>query len=522
MNEPRYVFGPIRGTGGFGVVREARMTRGDGSSSVAVAAAPSSSGDSEGADSNNTAAQTVMVAVKEIPPKKVDLESKRLVREVDILGMLSVGMTHPCVLRLLDAYVTMQGNDGFSVNLVMPLYSGDLHQFAKEIHKAAALAQQEQQQNISPSPALAALQYNSQVARVLAFRTIAGLAYVHSCKLVHRDMKPDNIMITIDRVNPNNSEAVVGDFGLARAVSPTETFYTCTRQYRPPEVVTNTAKGNSSMDIWSLGCVLFELVTGVHLFQVPSARDRENNWVPALASQQLEAMLDVFGTPSIQEIPFVAGANVQTYLQKTRQRPSEVKPRFEREFRLACSPEDKAAWFSLINACLQFVPDKRATAEQLLRHDLFAQHGMYVVNGEQSPEQRQKFNVEPTLVIQAPPARVYRGGSTRDDIRSNKETILALVRRIHDHMFPRAVAGVGTSDDAGTQQLVFPNPTTMRVGQWFGNVEAVLADPEGALDGALEAMRMTADLTPAEKMDLENIAAFCRLRLEEDKGLVQD
>ncbi len=60
----------------------------------------------------------------------------------------------------------------------------------------------------------------------------------------------------------------------------------------------------------------------------------------------------------------------------------------------------------------------------------------------------------------------------------------------------------------------FPNPRTNRVGQWFGNVEAVLSDPEGALDGALEAIRMTEDLTDDERKDLENIADFCKARLE--------
>lgn len=562
MCEPSYRIGRGLGNGGFGVVYEAKMT-------VVDERLMNSNENPESEDA--PVALTQSVAIKEIPPKKVDLESKRLVREVDILGMLSVAPCHPCVLRLVDAYVNMQGQDGFSVNLVMPLYNGDLHQFAKEIHRAAHTErniqnylsnphlQQSHPQGGPPSvPAGYGLRYVSEVARVLAFRTVAGLAYIHSCQLVHRDMKPENVMISIDRQNPVNSQAVVGDFGLARAVSPTETFYTCTRQYRPPEVVTNTAKGNSSMDVWSTGCVFYELVTGVHLFQVPSARDRENNWVPALASQQLEAMLDVFGTPSAQDIPHIAGTNVQTYLQKTRPRPSEVRARFEREFKLICSPEDKENWFNLINSCLQFVPDRRPSAEQLMRHTLFSSAGLYCLNPNDAPL-AEHLRRNARLIIEAPPPRVYRGGATRDDIRSNKETILALVRRIHEHMFPpyqqinnsnvnnnnnnnkqvdgqddsaaAAEAAVlvtnneststndvndnNNNDEGSVVTLEFPNPTTVRVGQWFGNVEAVLSDPEGALDGALEAIRMTDDLTVDERIDLENIASFCRTRLEE-------
>jgi serine/threonine protein kinase len=546
--EPHYQVGRPLGNGGFGVVYEAKMITGAQQQNQAATRA-------DGSTSSSVPNQ--LVAIKEIPPKKVDLESKRLVREVDILGMLSVAPCHPCVLRLLDAYVNMQGHDGFSVNLVMPLYHGDLHQFAKEIHRAAHLEKSIQNYNNNnnnnnnqgpppqaPQPGFS-LKYVSEVARVLAFKTIAGLAYIHSCHLVHRDMKPENVMITIDRSNPYNSQAVVGDFGLARAVSPTETFYTCTRQYRPPEVVTNTAKGNSSMDLWSTGCVFYELVTGVHLFQVPSARDRENNWVPALASQQLEAMLDVFGTPSVQDIPHIAGSNVQTYLQKTRPRPSEVRNRFEREFKLICSPQDKENWFNLINSCLQFVPDRRSTAEQLIRHDLFTSAGLFVTSPNDVEQIPQHVLQNARFVIDAPAPRVYRGGSTRDDIRSNKETILALVRRIHEHMFPPFEDGMqentgnnnadengnnnnnfdggeGGNDGDDGSALVFPNPTTIRVGQWFGNVEAVLSDPEGALDGALEAIRMTDDLTPAEKMDLENIAKFCKARLDEERNLAQD
>src|SRR3989338_8162764 len=129
MFEPQYKIGRCLGNGGFGVVDEAKMT---------VTRYDESNINNQNPESEDAPVATVQsVAIKEIPPKKVDLESKRLVREVDILGMLSVSPWHPCVLRLLDAYVTMQGGEGFRVNLVMPKYNGDLHQFAKEINRAA-------------------------------------------------------------------------------------------------------------------------------------------------------------------------------------------------------------------------------------------------------------------------------------------------------------------------------------------------------------------------------------------------
>eukprot|EP00919_Chromeraceae_sp_WS-2016_P046664 GHVR01110757.1.p1 GENE.GHVR01110757.1~~GHVR01110757.1.p1 ORF type:complete len:269 (+),score=44.17 GHVR01110757.1:79-885(+) len=104
----------------------------------------------------------------------------------------------------------------------------------------------------------------------IIYQLLKSLKYMHSGELLHRDMKPSNILL--------NSECLVkvADFGLARSVASAEvndtgtnpvlTDYVATRWYRAPEILLGSTKYTKGVDMWSLGCILGELLTGKPVF----------------------------------------------------------------------------------------------------------------------------------------------------------------------------------------------------------------------------------------------------------------
>jgi serine/threonine protein kinase len=266
--------------------------------------------------------------------------------------------------RLRDYIQEIHANDPFNIHIVMPLMKSDLHQFCRQ----------------EPSPLNAQqAEFSSQVAVVFAFHMCFGLDYLHKCNIVHRDLKPENILIQIDHSNAYKSTAVIADFGLARDTTVEEVFYICTRHYRPPEVITCTSKGEASIDVWSLGCILYELVTGRTLFQLHTALNEDGRWEGTRASVQLERILDIIGTPSHDDVRnLMPPSNAQTYLLKTLARPSVLRERIIENWRLsATSPQHRELWVDLILSCLQFFTGKRSTAEELCKHRLFQEFNVH-------------------------------------------------------------------------------------------------------------------------------------------------
>lgn len=91
------------------------------------------------------------------------------------------------------------------------------------------------------------------------------LKYIHSGGLIHRDLKPSNILID------SECKIKLADFGLARLATDIDEFtvmtdYVATRWYRSPEILLGSPIYNNSVDMWSVGCILGEMVLCKSIF----------------------------------------------------------------------------------------------------------------------------------------------------------------------------------------------------------------------------------------------------------------
>jgi serine/threonine protein kinase len=97
------------------------------------------------------------------------------------------------------------------------------------------------------------------------YQILRGLKYIHSANVLHRDLKPGNILINA------NCDLKICDFGMARTMTSTDssnfmTEYVVTRWYRAPELLLNACEYTGAIDVWSVGCIYMELLTHQPLF----------------------------------------------------------------------------------------------------------------------------------------------------------------------------------------------------------------------------------------------------------------
>ncbi len=106
--------------------------------------------------------------------------------------------------------------------------------------------------------------------KVLMYQIVRGTAVLHSKRILHRDLKPQNILVD------NSGIIKVADFGLARQYTIPIKKYTheiVTVWYRAPEILLGSTEYTTAVDIWSLGCIMAELYTDEPLFPGDSEID---------------------------------------------------------------------------------------------------------------------------------------------------------------------------------------------------------------------------------------------------------
>ncbi|GMT04082.1 hypothetical protein PENTCL1PPCAC_26256, partial [Pristionchus entomophagus] len=130
----------------------------------------------------------------------------------------------------------------------------------------------------------------SEYVKSFCFQLLQALAYCHTHRVIHRDLKPQNILVD------NAGSVKLADFGLARCFSIPSRVYThevVTLWYRAPEVLMGTRYYSTAIDIWSLACIFAEMATGNAIFEGDSEID------------QLFKIFKVLGTPNSKNWPGV-------------------------------------------------------------------------------------------------------------------------------------------------------------------------------------------------------------------------
>ncbi|KAF0695402.1 Aste57867_13751 [Aphanomyces stellatus] len=270
------------------------------------------------------------VAIKKIPQAFRELlDTKRILRELSLLRQLR----HPHLIRLWDILRPSRCLEMEDIYLITDLMETDLH---RVIHSTQTLSDQH--------------------VSYFMYQIFRALKYLHSANIFHRDLKPSNILLT------TQCEVKICDLGLARSLETREpihanlTEYVVTRWYRAPEILLDGSRYGASVDMWSAGCIMAEMLGRKPLFPGSSTVN------------QLGKIFNVLGTPSPEYVDKLIKPAAQRWVQKQTYRPALS---FSELY-----PQTNVQALDLLSRLLTYDPHKRLTADQALAHPYVASLGL--------------------------------------------------------------------------------------------------------------------------------------------------
>lgn len=247
-------------------------------------------------------------------------------RELQIMKSVK----HQAVVGLVDFFYTTRGerNDVY-LNLVMEYVPETLHRCIREYGRAR--------------------EYVPMIfVKSFMFQLLRAIGYLHlpPVNVCHRDIKPHNLLCDM-----YTGVLKICDFGSAKQLNPAEpnVAYICSRYYRAPELIFGCTHYTPSIDTWSVGCIMAELLTGEPFFK------GENN------QSQLVEIIKVLGTPTREQI------EAMTQRSDTVRLPSHRTKPWSTVFREHVPVEAH----DLCSNLLQYVPSQRVKPFDALLHKFF-------------------------------------------------------------------------------------------------------------------------------------------------------
>lgn len=268
------------------------------------------------------------VAIKKIGAKNFTevILAKRALRELKLLRYLN---GHDNIACFYDVDV----NDVQNFNelyIVEGLMEADLHQIIRSKQ-----------------------QLTDQHFQYFIYQLLRGLKYIHSANILHRDLKPGNLLINSD------CELRICDFGLARGAvdghsALVNTEYVATRYYRAPEVILSPKHYSKAIDLWSVGCIFGELLGGKTMFKGQHYVD------------QIKKIFEILGTPKDPSLMTLCSPRVLKFIQSW--------PKYDKVPLKKLFPHANQLGLDLMEKLLEFDPTKRITAEEALKHPYLAHY----------------------------------------------------------------------------------------------------------------------------------------------------
>ena len=256
-----------------------------------------------------------IVALKEIRLEPDEGAPSTAIREISLMKELN----HVNIVRLLDVMHTEQ-----KLILVFEFLAQDLRKYMDAIGGPVA----------------------PKIVKSFMYQLLRGVAFCHDNRVLHRDLKPQNLLIG------SNGILKLADFGLARAFGiPVNHFSSevVTLWYRAPDVLLGSRYYSTPIDLWSAGCIMGEMANGVPLFRGKNVAD------------QLGRIFKVLGTPC--ESTWPEFKTLPGYKSDFSIYPPQELAR--------CCPSLPPSGIDLMSSMLQYDPLKRITARDALRHPYF-------------------------------------------------------------------------------------------------------------------------------------------------------